>query len=179
MTRCTTPRPCRIWGIVKHPTQLCAGHRSDDLVSLVDLAPTILSMTDCPIPSVMEGFDQSKAWQGRAEPVRDSLVIENRPIPKGFYQQMLVTRTHKLVAYMDTTQGELYDLQKDPNQYQNLWDRPAFEQVKRKMLIQLIRRGPAHRKAPGLNALNVTGLLKVLWNNMHAEEPVQPRTSFS
>ncbi|NQV34138.1 MAG: sulfatase-like hydrolase/transferase, partial [Phycisphaeraceae bacterium] len=165
--------------IVKNPAQIRAGRRSSDLISLVDLAPTVLAMADCRIPSVMEGLDQSEAWQGQAEPVRDCLVIENRPIPSGFYQQMLVTRQHKLVAYMDTVQGELYDLHKDPNQYENLWNRPAFEALKREMLIQLIQRGPTHKVAPALNDLSIHALLKVLWKKMHAEEPVQPRTSFS
>ena len=165
--------------IVKHPAQARAGDRSSDLVSLVDLAPTVLAMADCPIPSVMEGLDQSKAWQGQAAPVRDNLVIENRPIPSGFYQQMLVTRQHKLVAYMDTVQGELYDLRHDPDQYENLWNRPAFETLKREMLIQLIHREPTRKAALALSDLSAHALLKVLWKNMHAEEPVQARTSFS
>jgi hypothetical protein len=92
---------------------------------------------------------------------------------------MLVTRQHKLVAYMDTVQGELYDLHRDPNQYNNLWNRPAFETLKRDMLIQLIHRGSTRKATSALNDLDVTTLLKALWKKMHAEEPVQPRTSFS
>jgi len=166
--------------IVKNPSQVRAGRRSAELVSLVDLAPTILATAGCEIPSVMEGLDQSDAWRGRAEAVRDCLVIENRPIPKGFYQHMLVTRQHKLVAYMDTVQGELYDLQKDRDQYENLWDRPGFEPLKREMLIRLISREPTKKAVPAdLDGLGVERLLKVLWKKMHSEEPVQPRTSFS
>jgi uncharacterized sulfatase len=127
----------------------------------------------------MEGLDQSEAWRGRAKAVRDCLIIENRPIPKGFYQQMLVTRQHKLVAYMDMVQGELYDVQNDPDQYENLWNRPEYEIRKRKMLLQLISREPTKRVTPELNDLSVNALLEVLWKKMHSEEPVQPRTSFS
>jgi uncharacterized sulfatase len=166
--------------IVKNPAQSQAGRRSSELVSLVDLAPTILAMAGCGIPAAMQGLDQSDAWQGRGKAVRDNLIIENRPIPRGFYQQMLVTRGHKLVAYMDTTQGELYDMRKDPDQYENLWNRPEHENLKREMLIRLITREPTNLAPPAeLEGLSVEDLLKTLWKNMHTEEPVQPRTSFS
>ena len=43
------------------------------------------------------------------------------------YQETLVTDQHKLVIYRDWDGGELYDLRKDPDQYENLWDRePAL-----------------------------------------------------
>jgi uncharacterized sulfatase len=158
--------------IVKNPAQSQAGKRSDELVTLVDLAPTMLATAGCKIPSAMEGLDQSDAWRG-GQPVRNNLIIENRPIPKGFYQQMLITHGHKLVAYMDTTQGELYDMQKDPDQYENLWDRPEHEALKREMLIRLITREPTNKAAPAeLKGLSVEALLKLLWKQMHAEEPV-------
>ena len=166
--------------IVKNPAQSQAGKRSGELVSLVDLAPTVLAMAGRKIPAAMEGLDHSNAWRGKGKMVRDNLIIENRPIPKGFYQQMLVRRGHKLVAYMDTTQGELYEMQKDPDQYENLWNKPEYEDLKRKMLIQLITREPMKKAAPAeLKGLSVEELLNVLWKKMHAEEPVQPRTSFS
>lgn len=93
---------------------------------------------------------------------------------------MLVTRGHKLVAYMDTTQGELYDMRKDPDQYQNLWSRQEHENLKRAMLIRLITREPTNLAPPAeLEGLSVEDLLKTLWKIMHTEEPVQPRTSFS
>lgn len=166
--------------IVKNPAQSQAGKRSSELVGLVDLAPTILATAGCRIPAAMEGLNHSDAWQRNGKAVRDNLIIENRPIPKGFYQQILVTRGYKLVAYMDTLQGELYDMQKDPDQYENLWDRPEHESLKREMLIQLITRAPTKKATPmELQGLSVESLLKVLWRKMHAEEPVQPRTSFS
>ena len=166
--------------IVKNAGGASAGRRSGELVSLVDLAPTVLSSVGCDVPKAMEGVDHSRSWQGTEGPVRPNLIIENRPIPNGFYQQMLVTDRYKLVAYMDTTQGELYDMQRDPNQYDNLWDRPEHLNRKREMLIQLIVREPSKREAPAeLAGLSVQELLKVLWKRMHVEEPVQPRTSFS
>ena len=63
--------------------------------------------------------------------------------------------------------------------HENLWNRPAFEMLKREMLVQLIQRGTKKKVDPSLKDLSVTALLKALWKKMHAEEPVQPRTSFS
>jgi len=166
--------------VVKNPGRSGAGRRSGDLVSLVDLAPTMLSTAGLPIPPVMEGFDQSGAWRGERPSVRENLIIENRPIPRGLYQHILVTRRHKLIVFMDTLQGELYDLSRDPNQYENLWDREEREELKREMLIRLITRTPTTRPpAEDLRRKAAPELLRILWTNMHAEEPVQPRTSFS
>jgi uncharacterized sulfatase len=166
--------------IVKNPGGASAGRRSGELVSLVDLAPTVLSLAGCDVPKAMEGVDHSRSWQGKGGVVRQNLIIENRPITSGFYQQMLVTDSYKLVAYMDTTQGEMYDMQRDPNQYDNLWDKPGHLDLKREMLIHLISREPSRRESPAeLADLSVKELLKTIWKKMHAEEPVQPRTSFS
>ena len=33
-------------------------------------------------------------------------------------------RRHKVVVYHGHEQGELYDLEKDPGEYENLWDDP-------------------------------------------------------
>ena len=46
---------------------------------------------------------------------------------------MLRTRDEKLVVYHGTNQGELYDLNADPDEFENLWNRP--EEAKRKLRL--------------------------------------------
>ena len=40
----------------------------------------------------------------------------------------------KLVVYHGHPCGELYDMDKDPNEFKNLWDNPSFQGVKLKLM---------------------------------------------
>jgi len=47
---------------------------------------------------------------------------------------MLRTETEKIVAYHGTDQGELYDLEQDPDEFHNLWDSPDHQEMKLRLL---------------------------------------------
>jgi arylsulfatase A-like enzyme len=53
---------------------------------------------------------------------------------------MLRTDRHKLVAVHSLDTGELYDLDEDPNETRNLWDDPAHQAIKGRLLGQLADR---------------------------------------
>ena len=41
-----------------------------------------------------------------------------------------LTREHKLVNYHGRERGELFDLGKDPNEFENQWDNPQYASVR-------------------------------------------------
>src|SRR3546814_10729181 len=43
---------------------------------------------------------------------------------------MIRTKQYKLVNYHGHEKGELFDLEKDPNEFENLWDDPRYLQIK-------------------------------------------------
>ena len=51
------------------------------------------------------------------------------------YATMLRSKEEKVVIYHGTGQGELYDLVKDPDEFDNLWDNPA-ESGRRARLVE-------------------------------------------
>ena len=68
---------------------------------------------------------------------------------KGTYATMYRTERYKLVIYHGLEIGELYDMQEDPNEFQNLWDSPQHVDVKLRLLkasfdksMRSIDRGP-------------------------------------
>jgi uncharacterized sulfatase len=163
--------------VVKNPGQANAGKTSHALVGSLDIAPTVLDFAGLPIPVEIQGISQRAVFQGRATRSRESFLIENRAVQKGFYQKMLVSDRYKLVAYMGQSYGELYDMVSDPHQYQNLWDSPRHQERKQQMLAMICSAAGADTRK--LAKAGVEDLLATMAEQMRSEEPVQERTSFS
>jgi uncharacterized sulfatase len=124
--------------IVSLPGNIPAGTATEALQSLLDLPPTILSYAGVPVPEEMQGVDQRPAWENHTVPVRESVIVEERLFHSDWGQDCLITPTHKLCFYANRDYGELYDLVEDPNQIENLWDRPRQATLKQELLRSLL-----------------------------------------
>lgn len=124
--------------IVRYRGKVPAGAQSDALQSLVDLAPTFLSMSGLPIPRSMTGTDQSRVWLGQSAGVRDHALVEFRHEPMTIHQRTYVDHRYKLTVYYNQTYGELFDLQEDPGEIRNRWDDPDAKELKSRLLLQLV-----------------------------------------
>lgn len=124
--------------ILSQPGRLAAGLRSDALVELTDLAPTLLECCGIAPEPQMQGRSLHGIVTGRADPGRhrDAVYCEyyNAWTHPGSYGTMLRTRDEKIVVYHGSEPGELYDLAADPEEFDNLWDEPASRDRKCRML---------------------------------------------
>lgn len=120
--------------IVSWPGHFEAGLRSDALVQLIDLAPTVLDACGEPVPERMQGRSLAPILRGEVDPDehRDSVYCEyynampcRRPPA---YGTMYRDRERKICVYHGDArgEGELYDLQADPGEHINLWDDSAW-----------------------------------------------------
>ncbi len=120
--------------IFSWPGRFKAGLRSQALVELMDIVPTLLEVNGLSIPNRIQGRSLLAILEGRAEPhehrdfVRSVFyrAIEGPPS----YATMLRTRKHKIVNYHGHEPGELFDLEKDPYELDNLWEDPAYADVR-------------------------------------------------
>lgn len=124
--------------IVRCPGKIAAGVTSDAMQSLVDLAPTFLNLAGLPIPRTMAGVDQSSVWIGAKEKIRDHIICENHQEPTKAHLKTYVDERYKITVYYNRECGELFDLKEDPGEINNLWDNPAYKDLKTELLLKYI-----------------------------------------
>lgn len=124
--------------IVRYPGKVPAGETSDAMQSLVDLAPTFLSLSGIPVPHGMTGVDQSKVWLGQQGSARNHIICEYRHEPTTIHQKTYVDARYKITVYYNQTYGELFDLQQDPGEINNLWDDPAYQDLKSELFLKFL-----------------------------------------
>ena len=124
--------------IVKYPKVVPENKVSHSLQSLVDLAPTFLSMCGIKIPYDMTGIDQTKAWTDENVKLRDHVICENHHEPTTIHLKTYVDERYKLTVYYNQTYGELFDLKEDPKELNNLWDNEKYKELKSELLLKYI-----------------------------------------
>lgn len=97
----------------------------DSLVELLDLYPTVSKLCGMKIPENLQGHDISPILDDPKVKVRDAILCS------ALYRE----ERWALMNYGKS--GELYDMEKDPNQYTNLFNKPEYaelvEELKKKM----------------------------------------------
>ena len=127
--------------IISWPGHVVQGVRSEALVELTDLVPTLLDALGLPIPAKVQGKSLWPILTGQGDPAvhREFVRCEYHDAllrPHASHANMIYDGRYKLVAYHGQEIGELYDLQEDPDEFVNRWLDPdcaalRFELLKR------------------------------------------------
>ncbi len=140
----------RVPFIVRYPKWIKAGTRSAEIVNNVDFAPTLLEMAGVAKPDFMQGRSFLPLLRGVPEAKgREAtyyrywmhMAHHDNPAHYG-----IRTKTHKLIffyglpldapgAQKGATQPgwELYDLAKDPQEMKNVYDDPAYREIREQL----------------------------------------------
>jgi arylsulfatase A-like enzyme len=124
--------------IVRYPQRVPKGRQSAAMQSLVDLAPTFLNLSGIPVPRTMAGRDQTEVWLKGKDCVRDHIICEFRNEPTKVFLKTYVEERYKITVYYNQEYGQLYDLQEDPNEINNLWEEPDYQELKKKLLLKFL-----------------------------------------
>jgi len=126
--------------VIRFPVKFQQNLRSDALVELVDLAPTLLEACGIPVPGNMQGRSLLSIGTGEADPAvhRDYVYCEyyNAWTHHRSYGTMMRTRDHKIAVYHGVDEGELYDLNADPDEFVNLWNEASHAELRHELLKQ-------------------------------------------
>jgi arylsulfatase A-like enzyme len=122
--------------LVKMPHERNPGRVSQALQSLVDYAPTFAHAAGLDIPSSMTGVSQLGVWAGQCDAARDHVLVEHRFQPQLPHLRTYVNCRYKLTLWKNQPYGELFDLEADPQELNNLWDEPAAKDLKADLLLR-------------------------------------------
>jgi iduronate 2-sulfatase len=110
------------------PPAVCAS-----LVELLDLYPTVSRICGLKVPNNIQGKDISRMLDDPKIKVRDAILCSG----KG---RLYREQRWALLDYGKS--GELYDMQKDPKQYTNLYSKPEYAEtlaeLKQKLKAKLL-----------------------------------------
>jgi len=107
----------------------------------IDLAPTILSWANAPIPASVDGRSLEGVLSGRRPNQRDVFLTEGYNMGVAGYQAARYAAGRKDILYVEysTREREYYDLNSDPHQLRNRFESlsPGYEATLRAKLDRL------------------------------------------
>lgn len=123
------------------PARFLQNARSPALVMALDVAPTLLDLAGIAIPDEMQGKSLRPLLDGRASLHRHhdfvrAEYLDALDLPDGTMATMYFDGRYKLSVYHSHGLGELYDLNTDPGEFDDLWNDPAHLDLK----LDLLRR---------------------------------------
>ncbi len=123
------------------PGRIKKGVVSEALVEIMDVMPTILEFAGETVPAYVEGRSLLPILLGEQDPSHHRNAVRCEYFdaidqPGESRATMYRNRKYKLCVYHGHGLGELYDLEKDPDEFDNLWDDPDHQEVKADLLHQ-------------------------------------------
>ena len=108
---------------------------------MLDKTPTLLELAGLEVPERMQGRSLLPILKGVADPAvhRDSVRCEYYnalEMPNQSFATMYRDERYKLGIYHGHDCGELYDLQEDPEEFENMWDEPEAQPL----VLELLKR---------------------------------------
>ncbi|MBC7319284.1 sulfatase [bacterium] len=125
--------------VIRWPKHIPSGEKNNILISIVDIAPSILGLLGIKIPEEIEGTDLSRVILGLEDKGPDSVFLQEIvPVDEGYAQGIREWRGVRTSRYTyacwQTGEGWLlYDNETDPYQMENLIDNPKYRSVREEM----------------------------------------------
>jgi arylsulfatase len=129
--------PMILWA----PGKVPEGHKSNALIQAMDIVPWLLSQARAKLPEGIEAESVEPAfkdpsWEGRdavfCEQGRDNILTEVQ------FMTMVRTQRWKLVHFLNESFGQLFDLEDDPEENNNLWSSQHHSAVRQELMDKLL-----------------------------------------
>ena len=114
--------------------------RIDALCQGLDIMPTILSLSDLPIPAGVQGIDLVPVISSGASG-RDAIYVQSCQAPIGPFVNCMTIRNEiaKFNYFPDDNVGHLFDLREDPDEMNDVFDDVRYRELRDEMIFAMIR----------------------------------------
>ena len=121
------------------PGRFAAGQRRDDLIETIDVFPTLCELAELRVPQSVDGRSLAPLLRGETVAPREAVYTENA------WSKAIRTQRWKYVHYPPDVfpeearpVGELYDLERDPWEMDNLFYREEHRAVVEELRVRLL-----------------------------------------
>ncbi len=124
--------------IISWPGKFKQGLKSDALVELTDITPSLLDLAGQEILPGMHGKSLLPVLTGEKDGHREFVRCTYTETLRGpqSWGTMIRDDRYKLCNYHGTGLGQLFDLQADPGEHKNLWDSSVHATIKHRLMAQ-------------------------------------------
>ncbi len=133
--------------LVRFPGVVKVGTVNEDMVSMLDFAPTFLDMAGAPIPADLQGRSFVPLLEGECPDDWREVVYYHFYSAGGLERAVehygIRTKTHKLIHFPKFAEGdywELYDLAEDANELTNVYGNSAYQDIQNDLHAMLTAR---------------------------------------
>ena len=112
------------------------------MVQNLDFAETILDMAGLPVPADMQGKSMVPVLKGKQKGnLHDALYYHFYENQEHKVAKHIGVRTDRytLIFFYENNEWELYDLQEDKTEMNNVYDTPAYKSIREKLKTQLLQ----------------------------------------
>jgi len=132
----------RIPLIIRYPGIIEAGRKNTEFVLNIDIAPTLIELAGAEVPVEMQGASLVPLLKNEVVGWRKSFLYEyfQEAYAPGFVTMTgMRNKKYKYIEYPNLTRdiNELYDLEMDPGEMNNLINNPEYQPVKSAMKEEL------------------------------------------
>lgn len=145
--------------LMRYPKEIEPGTVIKGLVQNLDFAPTFMDYAGLEIPKAVQGESFRDLVSGEMSEWRDAIYYTYYEFPGEHHVKRhygIRTDRYKLIHfYYDIDTWELFDLQKDPTEMNNVYEDSAYEEIKNKMHKQLTDLRIKYKDSDSLNQFHL------------------------
>jgi len=150
--------------LMKYPKEIKAGTAVDQMIQNLDFAPTFLDYAGVEISNEIQGESFRNLVNGKVSEWRDAIYYTYYEFPGEHHVKRhygVRTDQYKLIHfYYDIDAWELYDLENDPSEMNNIYDDPSYKEVVENMHDRLDEMRNKYGDSDELNERNLERYLK-------------------
>ena len=150
--------------LMRYPKEIKAGEKLDQLVQNLDFAPTFLDYAGVDIPDDIQGESFRRVVSGKTDNYRDHAYYTYYEYPAEHSVMRhygIRTDRYKLIHfYHDKDYWELYDLDEDPTEMNNVYGQPGYTVVQAALHKKLIEVRESYGDSDELDQEHLTRFLE-------------------